>query len=226
MAIDYATGRTHEFFLNLYPSGSHTAQNRTVYYSNTKLTQKKENPVSDSKMKCSQRLCQRNKNLKQSGYCNVCDDLIEDLKKKHEASEKKRQFRRVELDLNLLRDTHTKLANGNRVDHNVVNILLLGGITNILSQSELFDITVDKTKELDTENLTNKVRLEVLENWALKLNEKQKKLSADVAGFDPLSLDQRIGAKIDTFCEEINSKKKDTQTSTPKNAHPCKHCKE
>ena len=204
MAIDYATGRTHEFFLNLYPSGSHTAQNRTVYYSNTKLTQKKENPVSDSKMKCSQRLCQRNKNLKQSGYCNVCDDLIEDLKKKHEASEEKRQFRRVELDLNLLRETHTKLANGNRVDHNVVNILLLGGITNILSQSELFDITVDKTK----------------------LNEKQEKLRADVAGFDPLSLDQRIGAKIDTFCEEIKSKKKDTQTSTPKNAHPCKHCKE
>ena len=85
-------------------------------------------------MKCSQRLCQRNKNLKQSGYCNVCDDLIKDLKKKHEASEKKRQFGRVELDLNLLRDTHIKLVNGNRVDPDVVNILLLGGITNILRQ--------------------------------------------------------------------------------------------
>ena len=84
-----------------------------------------------------------------------------------------------------MRETHTKLANGNRVDHNVVNILILGGITNILSQSELFDITVDKTKELDTDNLTNKVRLEALENWALKLNEKQEKLRQMLQGLTP-----------------------------------------
>ena len=177
-------------------------------------------------MKCSQRLCQRNKNLKQSGYCNVCDDLIEDLKKKHDASEKKRQFGRVELDLNLLRDTHNKLVNGNRVDPDVVNILLLGGITNILSQSELFDITLDKTKELETDNLTNKVRLEALENWALKLNEKHDKLRADIEGFDPLSLEQRIDARLDTICEEMGSKKNDVQAPTPQNTHSCKQCKE
>ena len=66
-------------------------------------------------MKCIQGLCQRTKNLKLSGYCNICDDLIEELKKKHEAVERQRTFSRVEIDFRLLKDTHEKLINGNKV---------------------------------------------------------------------------------------------------------------
>ena len=66
---------------------------------------------------------------------------------KHATTEKQKQFRKVELDFNLLSDTRKKLVEGNKVDHDVVNILLLGGITNILCQSELIDITLDKVKE-------------------------------------------------------------------------------
>ena len=95
-------------------------------------------------MKCIQGLCQRTKNLKLSGYCNICDDLIEELKKKHEAVERQRTFGRVEIDFRLLKDTHEKLINGNKVDANIVNILLLGGINNILSQSEVFDDTFER----------------------------------------------------------------------------------
>jgi len=171
-------------------------------------------------MKCGQRLCQRNKNLKPSGYCNVCDDLIEDIKKKHETAEKKRQFGRVELDFNLLKDTHNKLLNGNKVDHDIVNVLLLGGITNILCQSVLLDTTIEKIKELETENLTVKVRLEALENWALKLNEKHEKIKEEVEE----SLEERIRARIDAFHEEALSTKENIPT--PQTSKPCKECDE
>ena len=48
---------------------------------------------------------------KQSGYCILCDDLVEDIKKKYEHIEKKKSFHKVELDLKLLMDTYSKLVN-------------------------------------------------------------------------------------------------------------------
>ena len=50
-------------------------------------------------MKCTKKLCQRTKYLKQSGYYNVCDDLIEETKAKQKAT-----FKQVELDFKPLRD--------------------------------------------------------------------------------------------------------------------------
>ena len=127
------------------------------------------------KMKCIQRLCQRNKNLKPSGYCNVCDDVVENVKKQYETKESQRNVRRVELDLNLLVDTHKKLATGKQVGRDVVDILLLGGISNILNQSESVDNLTKKVRDLEIENLTNATRLEALENWATQLHKKQVK---------------------------------------------------
>ena len=89
--------------------------------------------------------------MKQSG--NVCDDLIEDLQKKHDAAEKKKLFGKVEVDFHLLKETHNKLLNGSKVDHDVVNVLLLGGISNILCQSELLDSTLDNIIELETDEV-------------------------------------------------------------------------
>ena len=106
-------------------------------------------------MKCKQRLCQRTKNLKQSGYCNVCDDLVEEMKQKHKATEKPRTFQQVELDFKLLKDVHEKLVNRKEVETHIINILLLGGINNVLCQSEVVDDTFERVKVLEVENLTS-----------------------------------------------------------------------
>ena len=50
-------------------------------------------------MKCSQKLCQRTKHISSSGNCNVCEDVIETLRKANEAKIKKSNFEKVELDL-------------------------------------------------------------------------------------------------------------------------------
>ena len=83
-------------------------------------------------MKCKQRLCQRNKNLKESGYCYVCDDLFETLQKQFDANESHRNIQRVELDFDLLQETQRRLVTGMKVDGDLVKTLLIGGITNIL----------------------------------------------------------------------------------------------
>ena len=95
-------------------------------------------------MKYIQRLCSRTKNAKQSGYCNICDDLVEEMKKKHEHIEKQKSFQKVELDLTLFMDTHRQLINGKSVESKVVSTLLLGGIC----QSEEFDDAIERGKVL------------------------------------------------------------------------------
>ena len=123
-------------------------------------------------MKCKQRLCSRTKNLKQSGFCSICDDLMEECKKKYQAVEKRKVLPRVNLDIKLLTETHEKLVNGCPVEPQTVNILLLSGIQNILSQNEEFDDALKRVKVLETENLETKLRIESIETWLLKLNDK------------------------------------------------------
>ena len=131
-------------------------------------------------MKCIQRMCSRTKNLQKSGYCNICDDLMENLKKKYENKEKQKTFQRVELDLKLLIDTQNKLVSGKSVEPNVVNTLLLGGITNILCQSDEFENALERVKVLERENIENKLRLESLEHWLLKLNDKMQETNENI----------------------------------------------
>ena len=50
---------------------------------------------------------------------------------------------------------------------------LLGGIVNILNQSEAFDDVVERTKALEHENVSNKACIEALENWVLRQNQAQ-----------------------------------------------------
>jgi hypothetical protein len=91
-----------------------------------------------------------------------------------------------------------------------------------LCQSELLDTTIEKIKELETDNLTTKVRLEAPENWALKLNEKYEKVREEVEG----SLEQRIGARIDAMREEVLSLKENIPSPPIANAQTSKSCKE
>ena len=86
---------------------------------------------------CRKEILRHRKNekfLKQSGYCNVHDDLFEEIMKNND-TEKTETLKTVDLDFQVLKATHYKLVIGKIVEPLVVSILLLGGITNILCQS-------------------------------------------------------------------------------------------
>ena len=64
---------------------------------------------------------------------------------------------------------HTqKLEKGIRVDPMTLNVLVLGGVVNILCQSEALEQMEEKMKTLEQENITNKVKMEYLETWVIK----------------------------------------------------------
>ena len=83
-------------------------------------------------MKCSQKLCQRTKTISPSGNCNVCENVINELTKKHEETlPKKRNFEKVEVDMKMMIDIHKKLVKGSPIEPQTVNALLLNGIITI-----------------------------------------------------------------------------------------------
>ena len=191
-------------------------------------------------MKCSQKLCQRTKNISPSGNCNVCENVIDELTKKHEETfPKKRKFEKVELDLNMMIDIHKKLVNGSQIEPKTVNALLLSGIINILNQSEAFEEIEAISKDLEHQNVTNKARIEALENWVLKQNDAivdlSEKLSClDENGFiikessDVLTLKKRIGSiEIDLNSLKRTSMKRN-ESSKPldsnKRSKKCNEC--
>ena len=170
------------------------------------------------KMKFKQLLCQRNKNLQESGYCYVCDDLLENMKKQFAANESQKNIQRVELDYDLLKETQRRLVSGMKVDGDVVNTLLLGGITNILWQSETVDKLTEKTLNLEVDNATSGTRIESFENWAKKLSEKLEKVEhnqittnfstdfEESVRADIASLKRKTAAEKETFHQTKRSK--------------------
>ena len=175
-------------------------------------------------MKCTQRLCQRTKNLKESGYCNVCDDLFEEMVKKYKALKKPRSFEQVNLDFKLLKETNDNLMSGKVVEPEVVSTLLLGGITNILCQSELVDDAMERIKELEVENLTNKTRLELLESWILKLADEETKLKVKIKQLEDTGKSSHLEPKIDALVKEVNDLK--DKSLTPAVCLKSKSCSE
>ena len=85
-------------------------------------------------MKCNQKLCKRN--VTSSGNCAVCQDAIEKALNEREATRKKPNFEKVEIDLKLMLETHQKLQ---QVDPVTLNVLVLGGVLNILCESETLE---------------------------------------------------------------------------------------
>ena len=61
-----------------------------------------------------------------------------------QSCQKEKTFPQVYIDLKLLTETQNKLANGCPVETHIVNILLLSGIHNVLSQNEDFDDAFEK----------------------------------------------------------------------------------
>ena len=118
-------------------------------------------------MKCIQKLCKRNTNITNSGNCTICQNAIDEAVKKFEQSKKNKHFEKVNVDLNLMIATHKKLEQGIRVDPGTLNVLVLGGIVNILCQSEALEQMEENVKILEQENTTNKVKTEYLDSWVV-----------------------------------------------------------
>ena len=82
--------------------------------------------------------------------------------------------------------THESIARGVPIDHNVVSNLLLGGVINILQQHDTIEDMEKRIEAIEKTNLTDKLRIESLENWSLKqadnlelLSKKISRLEAD-----------------------------------------------
>ena len=73
-------------------------------------------------------------------------------------------------------ETHRKLPKGERFNPEVVSKLLLSGIINILAQHDAIVESELKIKALEHENISNQARIEALENWVLKQDDKLSKV--------------------------------------------------
>ena len=65
----------------------------------------------------------------------MCDNVLAEALKSF-GTKKKHVLKKVEVDVQLMVNTHDKLARGLTVDHDVVSNLLLGGVINILQQHD------------------------------------------------------------------------------------------
>ena len=134
-------------------------------------------------MKCKQKLCSRTKNLDKSGSCAICADAIFEASKNYEKN-KKRIPSKVDVDLKLMVETHAKLAKGLQVDPKVVSNLLLGGVINILHQHDTIAEIDGRIKQVEQGSLSDKIRIESLENWVLKQCDEIKVLNEIVSRMD------------------------------------------
>ena len=112
-------------------------------------------------MKCTQKLCSRSRNLSQNGNCSVCEDVLKNSKIAQDRINKQKTVPKVEV------DQYQKVVSG----------LLLAGVINILSQHDALEHLEEKTKVLEQENLTNRNKIEALENWVMKQDEAISDLS-------------------------------------------------
>ena len=95
--------------------------------------------------------------------------------------------------------THQKLVKGGLVDPHIVYIFLLSGIQNILSQNEELDDALNKVKVLEIENTETKLRIESLETWLLKLNDKVE----DAAGKADLHQNKKESKHMKNDLEDL-----------------------
>ena len=122
-----------------------------------------------------------------------------------------------------------------KVDGDLVNTLLLGGVTNILWQSETVDKLTEKAQNLEMESLTSGTRIESLENWAKQLNEKLDKVEREVMSINSLTeYEDSVRADIDLLKRKFSMINNSSQRSVDgketselsKGRKSCKKCDE
>ena len=97
-------------------------------------------------MKCSQKLCNRYKNLNSFGNCEVCEEVMKETKKKYEKVKDNKV--RVEVDVKHMISMQRKLLNVEKVDPLEVSYLVLAGIINILAQHDRIEEIDEKLKDV------------------------------------------------------------------------------
>ena len=135
--------------------------------------------------KCTQKLCQRTKNLGSDGVCNVCQDVIKNTEAKHRIVVEKRRFsKRVEIDIKKMVEVNEKLSKGIKVDPDVVSNLLLNGIINIIDQNESLEKLEEKIEQLQHSDISTKARLESLESWVIRQGDSINQLDEQLGVMD------------------------------------------
>ena len=125
-------------------------------------------------MKCKQRACNRNKKLLNNGFCNVCNKAIMDINAENNAQKKVNEA--IIMDLI---NVNEKLRQGEIVDQNVVNGLIMGGIISLITKKAELDEDLEaRITQLEVDEKTSKSRIESLESWIQKHDEKLKEISA------------------------------------------------
>ena len=94
--------------------------------------------------------------------------------------EKKEAPKRVDVDFELMVQTHDQLLRGIPVDTGVVSNLLLGGVINILNQHDTIEEMDRRIKAVESLNLTDKLRIEFFEDWTMKQSENIRNLDEKV----------------------------------------------
>ena len=128
-----------------------------------------------------------------------------------------------------MHETHKKLLNGIQVDPTVVNTLLLGGVVNIIIQSEEIEAIEHRVTAMEREDITNKAKIEYLENWVINQNDTIKELKDEKEGFTKeCNAVENLKKKVDGIENEIccltkgNAVAKESQNS--KKGIKCDEC--
>ena len=130
-----------------------------------------------------------------------------------------------------------KIIQGTQVDPKTVNVLVLGVVINILSQSEAMEEIEAGAKVLEQENLTNKTKIECLENWVLKQNDSIDDMIDKLARLekngvlvkesaDVKALERKlVGIEIEiSSLKNSNSRQKDSANPHAHNLRKCQVC--
>ena len=167
-------------------------------------------------MKCKQKVCNRNKNICNTGNCNVCDEAIKEVLKSKDKDKNKKPVEEVLVNIESMVIMHEKLMRGERVDPNDVSTILLAGIIKIINQHDLIDNLEEKVNEIERETLSNKFRIESLENWVINQGESIS------------CLDKKLELEIKELKEKELGKASNVQNTImqdePKNKIKCKEC--
>ena len=127
-------------------------------------------------MKCKQKLCNRTKNIETSGNCSICENVMLECFKEFD-KQKKPVTKKVEVDFDLMVKVQEQLSRGVLVEQEIVNNLILGGVINILHQHDTIEEVESRIKVVEQISMTDKIRIEALENWTLKQAEDIKELT-------------------------------------------------
>ena len=85
-------------------------------------------------MKCKQKSCNRNKNLLDNGFCNVCNEAIMDTNDEHNT-----QKVANEAIIKDLVNVNERQRRGEVVDQNFVNSLIMEGIISLVTHKDVMD---------------------------------------------------------------------------------------